>query len=164
MFEPEQFRSLVKDTLCTLAEDSGIPGLYSDEAVELLMLTAAQESHLGRYLVQLKGPAKGVFQIEPNTHDDLFKNYLTYKPSLKAAVQQFASSKLPHENLRSNLAYQVVIARLIYFRKSEPMPKTGKVEDLARYWKVHYNTMLGKGTIQEAMNNYKRYVVEGGDK
>lgn len=44
--------------------------LYSADAVELLMLTAATESNLGCYIKQVGGgPALGIFQCEPNTYD-----------------------------------------------------------------------------------------------
>lgn len=161
MFDPKQFRCLIKDTLDELSSILEIKGFASDDAVELLMLTAAQESHLGRYLTQISGPAKGVFQIEPSTHGDLFENFLQYKPILRMAVQSYIGERPSmRESLRTNLAYQVVIARLVYYRKSEPIPSRDDIEAMARYWKKHYNTELGKGTVQEAVNNYKRYVLE----
>jgi len=44
--------------------------LYSRDAEELLMLTAACESNLGHYFKQLgNGPALGIFQVEPATYD-----------------------------------------------------------------------------------------------
>ena len=44
--------------------------LYSRNAEELLMLTAACESNLGHYFKQLGGgPALGIFQVEPATYD-----------------------------------------------------------------------------------------------
>jgi hypothetical protein len=36
-------------------------------AADLLMATAAVETALGTYLLQIKGPARGVFQVEPAT-------------------------------------------------------------------------------------------------
>ena len=50
-------------------------------AAEALMLgTVAQESHCGRYLHQLgKGPALGIFQMEPTTYRDIWENYIAYR-------------------------------------------------------------------------------------
>ena len=45
----------------------------SPAARALLLGTAAQESAMGRYIRQLRGgPALGIFQMEPATHDDIW--------------------------------------------------------------------------------------------
>lgn len=51
-------------------------GHYSPAAEALLLGTAAHESHGGRYLSQIRGPARGIYQMEPATHDDLWRHYL----------------------------------------------------------------------------------------
>src|SRR5260221_162978 len=57
--------------------------------VELLLGTALQESGL-TYRVQLGGgPARGLFQMEPNTHDDIWDNFLKYRVPLATAVRAF---------------------------------------------------------------------------
>jgi len=136
-------------------------GLHSDSVVELLMLTAAQESHCGRYIEQINGPARGIFQMEPESESDVFKNYLKYRPELLEIVQEFI---FPHHvgdlNLRANLPYQIVIARCMYQRFSEPLPDAGDIKGLAEYWKKYWNTPLGAGTVVEAIENYRRYAVE----
>ena len=63
--DAQQFREeIVRPVLEHL--DAADPGIDSPNAEELLMLTAATESQLGRYLRQVRGPAIGVFQVEPN--------------------------------------------------------------------------------------------------
>ena len=54
----EEIRDLVRDVIIRL-------GLYSEDAVELIMLTCANESHLGkfRYLPR-KRTCHGIFQME----------------------------------------------------------------------------------------------------
>ena len=42
--------------------------LWSIAAENLLLGTAAQESQLGHYLTQVKGPALGIYQIEQSVH------------------------------------------------------------------------------------------------
>ena len=54
-------------------------GKHSDSAEELLMLTCAVESQLGTYLKQIKGPARGIFQMEPATERDCWVNFLRMK-------------------------------------------------------------------------------------
>lgn len=160
MFEPRQFRDLITRTLLQLSKLSGNEKLYNENAVELLMLTAAQETHLGRYLEQNKGPAEGVFQIEPNTLQDIKDNFLKYNPKLWEAVKAFDTGLDDHDDLNGNLLFQIVIARLVYYRASDPLPDRNNLESVAKYWKKHYNTTAGKGTVAEAMANYKRFVLE----
>ena len=55
---------------------------FSDDAVQLLLFTCAVESDGGTYLKQLKGPALGIYQMEPETHNDIWQNYIKSKTSL----------------------------------------------------------------------------------
>ena len=162
MFEPVQFREYIRLVLISFGELSEEPWVYSEDAVELLMLTAAQESHLGRYLKQIQGPARGVFQIEPSTMADLIRNYLMYRDKLGDALKRVHGDGLETEiHLTGNLAFQIVVARLIYRRVPEPLPNRLDVTEMAEYWKKYWNTHLGKGTVQEAVDNYYKYVVNG---
>jgi hypothetical protein len=134
-------------------------GLYSPEAAQLLLATAAQESSLGEYLVQLgEGPALGIFQMEPNTHDDIYDNYLFYRPELRDSVEAFLFGGQPPEfNLVSNLAYMTAMARIHYLRVPEALPALGDIAGMARYWKKFYNTSEGKGTEEEFKHNFHRF-------
>jgi hypothetical protein len=52
----------------------------------LLLGTALTESGDMHYLHQLgNGPALGVYQMEPTTHEDIYDNYLKYKKELPGA-------------------------------------------------------------------------------
>ena len=135
--------------------------LWSEEAEDLLMGTAAQESHLGTYLMQLGGgPALGIFQMEPATHKDILVNYLSYRKDLESKVG--ASDEA--EGMVGNLYYATVMARIHYLRVPEALPNkselsdTQYVQELASYWKSYYNTPLGKGTVEEFIENYRKYV------
>lgn len=134
-------------------------GLYSEAAEELLVLTAATESHMGKYLAQVNGPALGIFQMEPATHNDLWSNYLDYRPAIAGKVVQFALSRSAEEMV-FNLAYATIMARLQYFRSPKPLPVATDVQGLAEYWKLHYNTLDGKGTVAKALSDYYRLVTE----
>ena len=68
-----QFDKVVTDIL-TKAK------VYSDSAKVLLIGTCDIESNLGTYLYQINGPALGIYQMEPATHDDIILNYLKYNP------------------------------------------------------------------------------------
>lgn len=137
-------------------------GLYSKAAENLLMGTAAQESHLGTYLHQLgKGPAKGIFQMEPATHSDCWANYLRYREGLAEELRQIAGVQTPTPELMiGNLYYATAMARVHYLRVSEALPKAENPYDLGHYYKDHYNTHLGKATVDEFVANYRHYVLE----
>lgn len=148
-----QLRNLIRNVLRYLEPE--IP--YSENAVELLMLTAAQESHLRTHIRQINGPARGIFQMEPATERDIYLNHLAYHPALAKKIADLKwSAKI--DNLEANLAYQIAMARVHYYRVAEALPEKDYLM-MAVYYKKYYNTSKGKATIQEAVNNYKRYCV-----
>jgi len=146
-----QLRELIKGVLSN-------HNLDSDAAVELLMMTAAQESHCGRYIKQLgSGPALGIFQIEPATYNDLMENYLRYRPGLMDKVDNFfMDTQIPISyHLMGNIPFQILVARLQYYRFSEPLPDADDIMGLAKYYKKYWNTELGDATVHSAIRNYK---------
>jgi len=148
-FNREQFRDLITRVL----KDAR---LYSEEAVELLMGTAAQESHLGTYLKQVNGPALGVFQMEPETEYDIWENYLKYREHLKMVILALTGVTGPSpKNLETNLAYQILMARIHYLRVPSRIPDDPASQ--ADYWKRHYNSVAGKGKTDEYIHNYNEY-------
>jgi len=120
-------------------------GLRSDGAERLLLGTAMTESRLW-HLVQMNGgPALGVYQVEPATHDDI-RRYLLHRRRLGSLVDSLlAPWPTPETQLITNLAYATAIARVIYWRKPEPLPTVDDIPGLAAYWKLHFNTPAGHG-------------------
>jgi hypothetical protein len=159
-FEPNQFRDLVRRVLNEMG-----PQYASDSAVELLMLTAAQETHLGRYLWQVNGPAKGVFQMEPRTESDLWEYINLVRPDLGDKIIGFtyfqnsdlAANIVDDYDSEANLVYQIMMARAYYLRDPEPLPADDDIAGLAKYYKRVWNTYLGAATVEEAIKNYKRF-------
>ena len=156
MINIDHFREEI--ILPTLAEmyDEFPSSIAAGNAVELLIGTAIQESRL-TYLKQIGGPALGLYQIEPATLSDVYDNYLNSRRDRLELIEQMLSPLFSREDqLASNLIYATAIARIIYWRKPGAIPDT--LEGQADYWKEHYNTPLGKGTAEQYINNYKRYV------
>lgn len=128
-------------------------GLHSESAESLLVGTALAESRL-TYLVQLgNGPARGLWQMEPATHTDIHINYLMHRPQARQKVLGFARrSAMSIEDLAGelvgNLNYACAMARYHYLRVPEALPADGDLLALANYWKSHYNTHLGAGTVE----------------
>jgi len=140
-------------------------GKYSRNAEELLLLTAAQESGLGKYLHQLgDGPAVGIFQMEPATHDDIWNNFLKYKPTLGNTILRWEMPRAFTDNnakeMAGNLYYAVAMARCFYLRFYESLPEHDDVVGMARYYKKYWNTEDGAATVEEAIENYNKYVVQ----
>jgi hypothetical protein len=130
---------------------------HSAAAEVLLLGTAAQESHV-TYLRQLGGgPALGIYQMEPATHDDIWDNYLSYRSSVADGVSSYLAPNQPrHDQLIWNLAYATAMCRMHYRRVPASLPAANDVAGLAAYWKAHYNTPLGAGTEEEFIENFDR--------
>lgn len=138
-FDTQQFKDLIAETL---ASDN----LYSPEAVALLLGTAAQESKFGTYLRQIKGPALGIFQMEPATYQWMREKF--------GRVYGFQDRKA--EDMIWDLKLSILLCRLRYLVVKEPLPKN--LPEQARYWKKYYNTSAGKGTPAEYIANFQKYV------
>ena len=124
---------------------------------QLLLGTALQESGL-KHLRQLankdgtRGPALGYFQMEPATHDDIWMNFLNFRPALAARARAAAGQAVGRpkaERMVESHLYAAVMARLRYRRAPGKLPAAGDVKGMGAYWKAHYNTVLGKGRAAE---------------
>ncbi|SFD67104.1 hypothetical protein SAMN05660831_02066 [Thiohalospira halophila DSM 15071] len=148
MLSPDQLMDLViRPTLAHL--DPEIP--HTEEAEELLLGTAITESGL-QYLQQLGGgPALGLWQMEPATERDIWDNFLGYRGELELAIDGLEGRRTLAKAggaLTGNLFYAAAMARVHYYRVSEPLPLSGDLEAQADYWKRHYNTDQGAGTVE----------------
>ena len=123
-------------------------GMWSEAAGELVLGTAIVESNLTYLKQHGDGPALGLWQVEPATHEDLYANYLNYRPEMMSSLMELRSPALNmNENLATNLMYGAAVCRLCYYRKPDPLPEAGDVEGQGKFWKKHYNTPLGAGTV-----------------
>lgn len=152
MMDKKQLKQLIQSTLKDI-------GLYSDDAVNLILGTIAQESAFGKYIKQLgNGPALGICQMEPNTYNCIVDNYLFHKMDLASRIEETCQCLLPdnYEALQWNLKLSICMCRVHYLRKPEALPND--LAGYAAYWKKHYNTYLGAGTKEEYINNYNKYI------
>ncbi len=138
-------------------------GLASSAAERLLLGTAAHESGLGRYLRQVNGPALGIYQMEPATHDDIWRHWLPAYPQLRDQVRAWAADCAvaypPADQLVWDLRYATAMARLHYRRVRDPLPDADDIAALAAYWKTHYNTVRGRGDPQQYVRAWANLVV-----
>lgn len=129
---------------------------YSLAAEQLVMATGMAESgfihtrQIAKYQngKPVYGPARGWFQMEPFTHNDLFQNYIgaTSKSHLLDGLRKISDNPGDPEELVNNQQYAAAMCRIHYLRVKESLPKENYWQNMAKYWKKYYNTPLGKGT------------------
>jgi len=137
-------------------------GMYSKAAEILLLGTAAQESNLLRFWHQVKGPALGLYQMEPATLDDLYKNFLSYHTVHSQMLSRFIVNTMDkHEQLVWNVGYATAACRLQYYRQPQALPPETDLTAIAVYWKKYWNTIAGRGTVKEFLVSYDHFVVGG---
>lgn len=135
-------------------------GLHSRAAEVLLLGTAIHESRL-RYLKQIRGPAMGLFQMEPTTHRSLWTHQLRRKKwhDLRDRIAAEAAPRPARvSQLASNLAYATAMARAKYWFKPQPLPAWDDAAGMARYHKQHYNTYLGAADPKKTVRQFRRAV------
>lgn len=140
--------------------------LYSKAAVSLLIGTSANESMLGKYVHQINGPALGIYQIEPNTHKDVWNNYINFRPDLSKVLFDLyprIEKGIDDDLLIYDHRYSTIIARIIYYRVPEALPDNGDIIGQAKYWKKYYNTNLGSGTESGYIMNAKKLGLQYGN-
>ncbi|MBF0165084.1 MAG: hypothetical protein HQM01_11385 [Magnetococcales bacterium] len=147
--DPHQLREqIIRPTLQRLI-------LWSEAAEELVLGTAIQESGL-RFVRQLgSGPARGLWQMEPATHDDLWLNYLHSRTKLALNILGPYPKPDPGR-LVWDLTYSCAMCRVHYLRCPQELPSAGDIKAQAAYWKKFYNTPLGAGTVEQYLANWHR--------
>lgn len=137
--------------------------LWTPAAENLVLGTALHESGGLRFLDQATpgpGPAYGPWQMEAPTFNDIWANFIPRFPFLRNRLQAMACGPpngLPPDvaTLHGNLFLGAAMCRIAYYRVPQPLPGPTDALGMAQYWKAHYNTPLGKGTVDEALPAFK---------
>ena len=126
--------------------------LWSPAAKELVLGPAIVESRLS-FIKQLgTGPALGLWQIESDTHRDVYENSLEYLEGLYDQVMGLsAPGQTFEETLIFNIKYGAAVCRLCYYRAPVALPDEDDLEDQARYWKGYCTTPPGAGTGEKCI-------------
>lgn len=142
-YDRDQFRDLIARTLKRY-------NLHAEAAVALLLGTAATESDFGTFLRQVGGgPALGAFQMEPATFEDLQRRRAGRFPPLHGRRAS---------QLETDLDLAILMARLKYMDDPAPLPDADDVPAMAAYYKVAFNSILGKGSVEKFLADWDRYV------
>ncbi len=148
--DKQELLEMVKEVCIALT------GKAPPEAVALLMETAAAESAFNTRIQLGGGPARGLWQVEPNTAADIFDNYLASRFALRFGLMEISFGFGVYEHLmykdalsdllERNDVFCCCMARIVYLRDPDPIPYS--IVERAAYWKRVYNTPLGKGTAE----------------
>jgi hypothetical protein len=123
-------------------------GMWSEAAGELVLGTAIVESNLTYLKQHGDGPALGLWQVEPATHEDFY----AFRPEMMNCLMGLRSPALDiNENFATILMYGIAVCGLCYYRKSDPLPEAGDVGTVRASWNKHCNTPLGVGTVVMAL-------------
>jgi hypothetical protein len=154
MLNINQFRELiVKSSLNDLL-------LYSEDAEELMLFTCAVESLGGTYIKQVKGPALGIYQMEPGTYNDIWENYIKARGTLTMRLfSNFHLAGMPsEERLIYDLRFATAMTRIHYARIKEPLPAHTDIDAIWEYYKKYYNTSKGAAKKDESIKKYHDFV------
>ena len=132
----------------------------SKEIHDIVLETAAVESLRGQLVRQKRGPALGIYQMEPETREDLL-NWLKYRhKDVYDEVMVFWEKKQTAEwNYIHNIPWQTAMCLIKYWYVSGH-----NLQDLCRdrssraaLWRMRYNTLKGKGSVHAYIENAKMY-------
>lgn len=132
--------------------------MASPAAERLLLCTAACESGLGRSLTQVpQGPGRGIYQMEVDTIVDLYHNYFIYRPLHRTLVDRWRGSLITWEQATvGNLHYATAMARVNYWRRTEPLPEADDIEGLGRYYEKYWKTYGGEETVRRFVGHWQQ--------
>jgi len=128
---------------------------WSVDAENLLCGTALVESRLKSLVQTPSGYAKGVFQIEEPTYQDVAKRFRERHFEKSERFLRFAALTAlpPHAGLLiGNMYIGCYIARAKYYLNPEPVPS--ELEAQAEYWNRIYNTRIDKEAQQRYIECY----------
>ena len=137
-----------------------IPHGYSEQSVMASQMIVGHESSGGEYIAQTKGPALGVIQMEPMTHDDtwlhgdsIWKNAVLL--GIITKYQRIMKKHPKSERLIYDLRYNVFMLRQKLFMDDEALPNNAK--DMAVYLKKNWNGD-GKATPEKYHDDFEGWV------
>jgi len=131
----EQFiQYIIRPTLLRMGQYKS--WLVSEAAENLLLWTALVESEL-KYIHQFNfGPAIGFWEMEPSTHDDVWR-WLQRHQEL---IEYIDYVRPEADEMHGNAYYACAMARCRYAMVPKPLPNAKDIPAMAEYWGRFYNT------------------------
>jgi hypothetical protein len=124
----------------------------NNTGVHQVIETCQQETHLGLFRDRTDyGAGFGLSQIDKIGFDDVqIRTRVHHKEALREKFD-IDINIIEHRELEHSPLLSIIVCRLHYKLKPEPFP--ADVEGRAHYWKKHYNSEAGKGTVEEYLEN-----------
>ena len=127
----------------------------SESAIRLLLMIAAHESGGFMYCRQKRGPALGLFQMEPPTFDHVME----YLDRTGRFLQ--LPRILPAERMVTDPVFAAGVARVYLYSIPKPLPSPDDVIGLGKYAvyaKKFWNSELGAATPEDYETAFRKYV------
>lgn len=128
-------------------------GLYGT-AKEMIIETAIAETGLGQIEDKTVGAGMGLTQFDEMPFNDIRDRSIKLRPKILKELH-IDISLVEWDDLRYNQFLALLFTRLHYWLKGDPIPAT--IEERAAYWKLHYNTKDGKGTVDHYLKMNSKY-------
>lgn len=126
-------------------------------AMQMIIETAVTETGLGKIEDKTVGAGMGLTQFDELPFKDILKRNMKSRDKILKELG-VDISLVEWNDLRFNPFLGLLFARLFYLLKGDPIPKT--IEERAAYWKLHYNTKLGKGTVEHYLEMNRKYGIK----
>lgn len=127
-------------------------GLYTPGWAKFILMIIAHESMQGRYIKQVKGPALGLSQMEPFTHNAIVSYLRERRPEIVHYMHKYHGG-FDSEKLIYDLRYMVAMSRLFFVRFPERLPDESATS-LAEYAKRRWNTIAGAAEPRDYLEAY----------
>lgn len=126
-------------------------------AVQMIIETAVAETGLGQITDRTVGAGMGLTQFDELPFKDIKNRNMKLRDKILKELG-VDLQLIQWDDLRYNDFLSLLFTRLFYRLKGDPIPKT--IEDRAKYWKIHYNTSAGKGTVEHYLEMNRKFGVE----
>lgn len=123
-------------------------------AKEMIIETAIAETGLGQIEDKTVGAGMGLTQFDEMPFNDIKTRTMKLRPQIQKDLK-IDISLVNWDDLRFNPFLSLLFTRLHYWLKGDPIPAT--IEERAKYWKLHYNTVQGKGTVEHYLEMNRKY-------
>jgi hypothetical protein len=126
----------------------------------LVMETIATESHRGKHVRQMRGPAKGIVQMEPATHDDLVSWLKNNHVDVWQNLMLFYEKKQTHKwNTENNVPYNIALCLCLYWRKAGSLLPdiTQDASMRAVTYKIFYGSVMNACTISKYLQEAETF-------
>ncbi len=125
-----------------------------ETAKKMIIETAIAETGLGQIEDKTVGAGMGLTQFDDKPFQDIRDRSIKLRPKILKELH-IDISLVEWDDLRYNQFLALLFTRLHYWLKGDPIPAT--IEERAAYWKLHYNTKDGKGTVEHYLEMNRKF-------